>query len=263
MWIAAALAVAVLACGCAGKGQEQRRQRPGGAAGQSTTPGGAPTQKPLTRAQAIAFAHAVNLRPADVPGFKVSPPKTRSNPRENRLERQMLECVGAAGPNKELAEVDSHEFQRTGAGDFSVSSSVSVARTPAIAARALSVIRSERTRECLSRYVSKLFEHMHVHGAKIGELSVSSEAAAAPGTAGGYVLRIDANVTALGRSVPLSLEMFGFVCGQAGISLMATSLPAPFPAAARQALLQLLLERAKAHGQCVAATSPGSTALPQ
>jgi hypothetical protein len=74
------------------------------------------------------------------------------------------------------------------------------------------------------------------------------------------VLRIGANISLLGRSIPIAIGMFGFVCGQAEIGLFTTGIPTPFPSTARQLLLALLLARAKTHGECAGANAPGTSA---
>ncbi|HYM44816.1 MAG TPA: hypothetical protein VES65_01475 [Solirubrobacteraceae bacterium] len=215
----------------------------------------------LTRSQAVAFAQAVNLQPKDVPGFVVASSERQQGAGEGRLEREMLRCTGVLSGHSELAEADSKEYEHTDrTGTFGVSSSVSVARTPAIAAEGLSATRSEHAQGCLSHALSPYVGR----GARITGLSVHSEAASAPGASGGVVLRITANVAQGARPLPINLDLFGFVCGQAQIGLFTTSLPGSFPPKARQRLLAVLLARAKAHGECAAAHPSGaSTALAQ
>jgi hypothetical protein len=152
----------------------------GGGGGGSSLAG-----KALTKPEAIVFAKAVNLRPADVPGFKASPKHDQASAGEKRLERQMLRCIGALGGGGGLAEMSSKEFALKGStGDFGVSSSVSVAPTAAIAAQGLSGTLSEHTRTCLTQYLTQLLEGGQYRKAHIGEVSVHDEAASAPGTTG-------------------------------------------------------------------------------
>ncbi|HYM44817.1 MAG TPA: hypothetical protein VES65_01480 [Solirubrobacteraceae bacterium] len=150
----------------------------------------------------------------------------------------------------ELAEADSKEFELADRrGDLGVSSSVSVARTPAIAAKGLSARRDAHAQSCLSHYLSRAVAAPG-SGVSMRGLSVSSEKAKLPGTSGGIVLRTTANVAQGGKPLPISLDVYGFVCGQAQIGLFTTSLPVSFPPKARQRLLAMLLARAKAHGEC-------------
>ncbi len=59
-------------------------------------PGKAPGNAP-GRSRALAFARAVNLTPADVPGFAASEKRNSSSSGEKRLEHQMLRCAGLSG----------------------------------------------------------------------------------------------------------------------------------------------------------------------
>ncbi len=218
----------------------------------------------LSKSQAAAFVHSVNLRASDVSGFKAS--QSHNTPaHERQLERQLTRCLGGNASREghgtgALAEASSEEFERTGdTGYFGVSSTASVARTAAIAAESLAAIRSERVRDCISSYVTKLLEGKHFGSARLGHVHVSSQEAAAPGTSGAFVLRIRAGVSVGHTTLPIELDLFGFVCGQAELQLLTTSLPAPFPAQARQQLLSILLGRAKAHGECAAASGSGES----
>jgi hypothetical protein len=90
--------------------------------GGSANPSGA--DRSLTRAQAATFAHAVNLRLADVPGFKIVSEHEHETAAEKRLEHAMLRCVGVGtlGSRHALVEVSSPSFEReTNALDEGVS----------------------------------------------------------------------------------------------------------------------------------------------
>jgi hypothetical protein len=217
------------------------------------------TEKLRTKAQAIAFARAVNLRATDVRGFKVSSEHENEHETaaEKRLEREMLRCVGAPSPKdehaEELAEVKSPDLKLEHDGlAVSVRSSISVARTSAAVARELATIRSAHARTCVSHYLDLLFKGKALHGAHIGAFSIASGIPPAPGTTGGFGWRISATFSATVNThriaIPIYLDILGFVYRQAQVSLMSTSVVEPFPAAIEQRLYSLLLERAKAHG---------------
>jgi hypothetical protein len=214
---------------------------------------GAParTGKSLTRAQARAFAHAVNLRTADVPGFKVSSENgnEREAAGEKRLERKMLRCVGAAGPNRQLTEVSSKEFEREdGKGAQNVQSGVVVEQTSALAVKELAAVRSERGRRCFSHYLDLLFKGQKYRGVSVGPVSISQGSPPAPGTTGSFGWRITATITVHRVRVPFYADILGFVYGPAEVTLLSFGLPEPFPAATQQRLFSLLLTRAKMHG---------------
>jgi hypothetical protein len=211
----------------------------------------------LTKPQAAAFASAVNIRLEDTPGFREAKSvpqkgsKPQKSPKEQRLERAMLTCTGIMNGHSELAQLGSKEFEYIEHGNqLGVSSSVSVAKTPAIAVRGLTGARSSNARTCLAHSLAQDVERNPNGGSSIRTLSASPEKALAPGTSGGVVLRVLASVLFGGKSYPLSLNYYGFVCGQTEIGLFTTSLPGAFPTKVRQQLLSLLLARARAQGQC-------------
>lgn len=223
------------------------------------------------KAQAIAFANAVNLKLKDLPGFKIAPSEQGSNPFSEhgttvqpRLERAMLECTGIFNGESELAQIASKEYERVeGSEELGASSSISIARTPTAAARGLVVKHEPGARSCLARYLSRQVEHNPKGGSNVLSITPSPEQALAPGTSGGVVLRVLADIVIGGKPVPLTLNFYGFVCGQAQIGLFTTSLPRPFPPGTRRQLLTLLLNRARAHGQCAKAPAGAPGALAQ
>lgn len=206
------------------------------------------TTGPLTRTSALAFAHAVNLTAADVPGFSASSARERSTARERQLEREMLRCAGTAGPGRGLAEVSSENYAlKRGIVDFGVSSEVGVAQTPALAARELAAIRGARVRGCFSRYLDLLFKNKQFGGSIVSPVAIASGTPPAPGTAGGFGWRVTATFTVQGIRVPLYLDILGFVYGPARVTLFSSGVLRPFPAPVQQGLYSLLLSRAKAN----------------
>ncbi len=90
--------------------------------------------KSPTKAQAIAFAHAVNLTAEDVPGFTATSEHTHEHETatEKRLERELLQCTGGTlRSHSGLAEVSSPHFKlQRSVLSFGVNSKVSVEQTP-------------------------------------------------------------------------------------------------------------------------------------
>jgi hypothetical protein len=204
-----------------------------------------------TKAQAIAFVRAVNLRATDLPGFTASKKEHgHEDASEKRLERETLRCAGAqANTSDELAEARSMEFKlEHGLLDLSVSSAVSVARTSAAAADEIAEFRSRHVQACLSHYLDLLFKGKQYKRSTVGPVSIASGTPPAPGTTGGFGWRITVTVTAHGVKIPLYFDILGFVDGQAAVTLSSTGFVAPFPASIQQQLYLLLLNRAKAHG---------------
>jgi hypothetical protein len=207
----------------------------------------------LTRAQAVAFAHAVNLRATDLPGFRVSPRHERETQTERHLQRKLLNCVGAGGAGRSapgLAEIGSPSFKRSsGIVAQEVSSSVSVARTSAQATRELAELRSGRTRQCLQSYLDLLFKGPAFRGAPVDHVSISLGVPPSFGTTGSFAWRISVIFTVRSIHVPFDLDVLGFVYGPSQVMLLSSGLPVPFPAAGQEHLFALLVARAMAaHG---------------
>jgi hypothetical protein len=228
--------------------------RPARASGASRS-----TERLRTKAQAVAFARAVNLRASDVPGFRISSEHENEHKTaaEQRLEHEMLGCLGAPSPKeeraKELAEVKSPELKfEHGLADETVDSSVSVARTAVTVAKELATINSAHARACVSHYFNLLFKGKAFHSAHIGPVSIASGTPPAPGATGSFGWRISAAISTTinthSIAIPFYFDILGFVDGQAQVSLMSSGVIKPFPAATEQRLFLLLLERAKAHG---------------
>jgi hypothetical protein len=204
----------------------------------------------VTKAQAIAFARAVNLRQSDLPGFNGSSGRhEQETPKENRLQAQLARCAGTVSAKYQVAEASSKEFEREeNVASLKVQSGVTVMQSPALAARELAAVHSKRGRECLSTYVTALFKTHKYDGASVGPVSVSSGSPPAPGVTGSFGLRVTTTIVLHNVSIPFYMDSLGFVDGPAEVSLNTFGLPTPFPAATEERLYQLLLSRSKAHG---------------
>jgi hypothetical protein len=214
----------------------------------AATPTGTTASRSLTKPQALAFAHAVNLTSADVPGFSVSSTHGDETPREKQLEREMLHCVGTIGSGEGLAEVSSKPFEiKRGILDLGVSSEVGVARTSALAARELAAVRSAHVRACFSHFLDLIFKGRRFSGAIVSPVSIASGTPPAPGTAGSFGWRITATFAVQRVRVSLFVDILGFVYGPASVTLFSSGVLRPFPAAIQQRLFSLLLSRAEAH----------------
>jgi hypothetical protein len=227
-----------------------------GGGGHAASPNRAPSFEPLhkaaaglpTRAQALAFAHAVNLTAADLPGFKISSGHESHSPRERRAEAEMLSCAGSKGPSTGLAQASSKDFQfKRDIVDLGVNSEVSVARTTALAGGELASMRSSHIRGCFSRYLNELFQGERFSGATLKPVSIQSGTPPAPGTTGSFGWRVTATLAVRRVNVHFYMDILGFVYGRARVTLFSSGALVPFPAAIQQRLFGLLLARAKAH----------------
>jgi hypothetical protein len=236
---------AVLLAGCGGGHAAAKTTR--STASTASTGSTASTSSTAT-AQARAFASAVNLKATDVLGFHVSTEHEHQGAAEKRLEPELLRCVGGAGANRPPVEASSQAFER-GASILteSVSSQVTVARTPALAAKELAAIHSGHLQGCLSHYFNQLLKSQNLHGASVGPVSTKQGSPPAPGADGSFGLRFTETLTLRGVRIPFYIDILGFVKGQAEVSLFTFGVPRPFPAALEERLFLLLLSRAKAH----------------
>ncbi len=195
----------------------------------------------------LAVAQAINLRPADLPGFHAEPTEKSSSHEGGRFGRKMQQCEGGATQTSPVAEVSSLSFKRSASiAEQSVSSSVAVARTATIAAKELGLLDSAHTRSCLSEAIHLLLPTNR--GASIGPVSIAHGTPPSSGTAGSYGLRVSSSITVRSVRIPFYMDILGFVYKSTEVTLVSFGLPEPFPAATEQQLYTLLLQRAKAHG---------------
>jgi hypothetical protein len=210
--------------------------------------GGAASGATVTKPRALAFAHAVNLTAADVPGFTASSKRSGQTAQEKQLERSMLQCVGSLGTERKVAEAGSKEFELNhGIVDLSTSSEVTVAQTAALAAGELAAYRSARVRGCFAHFLGLILKGQRATGATVGAISIASGIPPAPGTTGGFGWRATVALGVRGLKVPFYVDILGFVYGPSTVTLFSSGVLEPFPAAAQQRLYQTLLRRAKVH----------------
>jgi hypothetical protein len=232
----------------------------GTTAGKSVPPAAqapAGADKSPTKAQAIAFAHAVNLTAADVPGFTATSEHGHEHETAagKRLEHELQQCTGGTlTSHSGLAEVNSPHFKlQRSVLSFGVESKVSVAQTPIQATRELKSMRGNHIRGCLSHYLSALLrdqlikEKSYPGAIPPVSISISQGTPPSPGATGSFGWRVTATITVRGVKLPFYMDILGFAYGRAEVSLISTGALRPFPAAAQEHLYWLLLKRAEAH----------------
>jgi hypothetical protein len=204
-----------------------------------------------TRTRALAFARAVNLTAADLPGF-ASAQHAGAKP-QRRAEGELFRCAGArraAGSENSsaLATASSPSFEfKHGIIDLGVSSEVGVARSSALARAELAALHSGRVRGCFTRYLDSVLSAGRPHGTIVGSVSIEAGTPPAPGASGSFGWRVRATFGVNGLKVPVYLDLLGFVYGPARVTLVSSGALRPFPALAQQRLFSLLLSRAQAH----------------
>ncbi len=215
------------------------------AAGTHTSTSAKP-DKPVASAHAKVYAVAVNLRPSDLPGFKVAPEHDHATKQEAGLERKLFACIGQGHTEPALAEAASRQFQRkVSVFQVGVSSGVNVARTTAIAQSELAEMRSPHTRQCLQDYLNHFYSSGSLHGAEVSHISITPGTPPSFGTSGTFAWRIKADFTVRSIHVPLYVDVLGFVYGSARVTLISSGIPLAFPASGQEHLFSLLLARAK------------------
>jgi hypothetical protein len=220
---------------------------------------------PTMKAQAIAYAHAVNLRVADVPGLVGSRPRTeiRSGPFGAVMEK----CDGGAARAGEVIGVLSESFERNNKRHNgllfrdsllpieSVQSTVYLTRSSALASHEFAIADSARARACLKSLNVSENHATKREGATAEEpLFTDIEVAALTSPLHAvrvYGLRVTANSTlessgTTGHSNYYE-DFLGFVIGPAVITLHTKGDPRPFPSATEGRLLSLLYSRAEAY----------------
>jgi hypothetical protein len=233
----------LIACGKSAHYRGERQRGAKSEANASKHAGGS-----LTRSKAKRLAPRLNLQASDLPGFKAASEKRHhQTARETGIGRKLARCMGGRGASGALAEASSKSFERQAEiFHVSVSSTVTIAASPAQALAGLKAVRSEHTRVCLTGYMRELLAG-ETHGATSAKLvSIRKASPARQGTAGTFAWRIAGEFALRGVKVPFYIELVGFAHGQAEVELLSFGLPIPFPARAEQELFSLLIARAKA-----------------
>jgi len=184
----------------------------------------------VTEAQLVAYAHAVNLRAADLPGAAARGPA--ETVKRRRSESPLLRCTGLTGAQNVLA-VASRSLD--GPGGEAFQSGVLAMPSDAVATAYVAAFSTSRGRKCLERNVSGT--HAKVVNAVALALSVG------PGSVG------DRTLVKTGSPEPpqIYVDQFFFVVGPTVVSLMGSYGEKPTPPATERHLLMLLHTRAEAH----------------
>jgi hypothetical protein len=212
-----------------------------------------PTSGPVTKAEATAYAHAVNLTPADVPGMiNVS---QEGEEREKTTHPVESRCR-LRESHVHVADVHSPTF-RSGEGlqlELAVSD-VEVVPTVALADGKLTQVeadlRSRRARACLKRTYAAIFGRSLAKGVAgragltVGRATLTVLHPSVPRSFGLRVV-VPFTITGTLRSISASVEVdaYGFVAGRTAVSLLRLSFSGPVSADTH--LLSLLYERATA-----------------
>jgi hypothetical protein len=222
----------------------------GGAA--ASAGGAAATSGPITKAQAQVYAQAVNLRPADMPGFTTIGSETEASA-PGRYGLEYTRCRGGVDPARRIASISSAEFSAGLAFHAKVmKSTVEVWPTPALVTINSITAHSSRGRACLVRYLHAAHEHINLvrkGRMQIGPFTISIVPNPLPGVSHSFLTAI--NETRLLRSgavrAHIYRDIFGFISGAAEVELEAVGFGHPVPTSTEEKALLLLLDRARAN----------------
>jgi hypothetical protein len=230
------VATGALAAGCGSSG------------GSSASSGSPIAGTSITKARAVAYAQAVNLGAADVPGSSIIKAEGEGKaPTVTGVEFER--CAGGVSPERRIVDIHSSSFRVANTSKRGrVKSAVEVMPTAALAARNNAVARSARGRACLARALPE----QSTGPLRYGPVSVTSLPNLLPGADGSFSLRL--TTTVIGRNLRggeirtrVYIDEFGFLSGPAEISLTAFGISRPVPSATEQHLLPLLFSRAREH----------------
>jgi hypothetical protein len=209
------------------------------------------TSGPITKAQALAYARAVNLQPADMPGFS-SIGREAEAPAPGRYILEYTRCHGGIDPARRVASISSAEFSTGTAFDTEImKSTVEVWPTPSLLAINSSTAHSSRGRACFVRYLHAV--HKHLNQARkgrmqIGPFTISIVPNPLPGVSHSFLTAINETRLQRGGAVRAHIyrDIFGFISGAAEVELEAVGFGHPVPTPAEEKALLLLLDRARA-----------------
>lgn len=213
-----------------------------------------PTSGPITKAQSIAYAHAVNLQADDVPGFTSSGSETEV-PQPGREGLEYVRCRGGVNPTRHVANIQSGEFSAEAGRTFyakTMQSAVEVWPTAAMAAFNNTTAYSSRGRACLVRFfdaIRKRINRERKGRRQYGPFTITTVPNPLPGVSHSFLTVI--KETRLLRTGVIRAHIyrdhFAFVSGAAEIELEAVGWGHPVPTAMEEKALLLLLGRARAN----------------
>jgi hypothetical protein len=203
----------------------------------------------VTRARALAYADAVNLRAGDLPGMTVEGPAGEA-PAPNRSAFAFARCYGGVRPDGRTVKVHSQEFAAGRAAQSQlVESRVEVWPTAALATRNNAAYLSPRGHDCFVRTLEtshRQFNSQHPERLQFGPLRVVTVANPLLGVSRSFLRTIDETLLRGGRvRLHIFHDVFTFISGPAEVELEATGFSRPLPSRTEERLLLLLLGRAK------------------
>jgi hypothetical protein len=213
---------------------------------------GAPVgaDKPIPSPRAVAFADAVNLRTADVPGLQAARLKPRAETSDGPFGAAIDGCDSAAVRAGNIFGITSQRYVHLSSPLQSVGSGVYYFKSEALAREYLTAAHSARLAACVKTLAANGAKVVTREGSKVAqpmfnEPRLSRIPASLPGVQT-YGLRLATRPSLgdRGRSEAYT-DFLSFVKGDAVITLTAIGQTHPFPGARERRLLALLYSRAQ------------------
>jgi hypothetical protein len=207
----------------------------------------------VTKAQAVAYAQAVNLRAADLPRMNTSSPEHEGKA-PTRLELALARCDGEQDPLQRVLNRVSPTFTSPTEGEGEheeIHSSVEVLPTATIAAKHNAAQISPRGLGCIRRFFPAAFAKSDTRRLRYGPVTLHHLPDPLPGTPGSFAVRITTSVLGVPSQIAATpphvyIDILGFLAGASEINLTATGFPEPVAEEAEQHLLTTLYNRAHA-----------------
>jgi hypothetical protein len=246
---------ALAGCGGGGSSSTASALAPGGG-GTATAlvPGGGT----VTKAQAAAYAQAVNLRATDLPRMDAGKPEHESEA-PTRLALELARCDGALNPQIRVLNRASPTFTVSSEGEGEnegeheqIHSSVEVLPTQAIAAKNNAAQLSPHGLECIRSLIPAAIANSDTRSVRYGSVTLRHLPNPLPGVPGSFAIEIAMSVlgapSQLAATPPhVYIDILGFLSGAGEINLGGIGFPKPVAQATEQRLIETLYSRAQAN----------------
>jgi hypothetical protein len=250
----ATLTVGGALAGCGGGTATALAPGGGGSTASALVPGGGT----VTKAQAAAYAPAVNLRATDLPRMDVGKPE-RESEAPTPFELELARCYGGVNPQIRVLSRLSPTFTATSEGEGEnegeheqIHSSVEVLPTLAIAAKNNAAQLSPRGLDCLRSLIPATIANSDTRPVRYGSVALRHLTNPLPGVPGSFAIEIAMSVLGMPDQLTatpphLYIDILGFLSGPSEIGLGAIGFPKPVAQATEQRLIETLYSRAQAN----------------
>jgi uncharacterized protein YceK len=206
----------------------------------------------ITKAQASAYARAVNLVASDMPGAEIiKPEKERGAPSQASV--QVASCAGGVSPTRRVANIKSATFKLGRAGALAqVKSSVEAFPTAALATQNYTALRSARGRACIARLFPQLLEGKTTASVRVGPITTSFLPSPLPVGQESFGVRVVSTFTGSSLTggevrIPVYVDVYAILAGPAEINFSDSAVAHPVAPSTERRLLSLLYSRAQEH----------------